>query len=80
MVVSFKKLKAAGLPKTSAKFTKMAKVGKLVFPKIKSVKIPKAKSLPKLDFSKYAKTVKPIKAKKVTLIKRAIKKVKNVGY
>lgn len=80
MNLSFTKLKNAGLPKTSAKFAAFTKAPKM--PKI-SIKRPKVSkgSLPKsFDFSKMTKVAKLPKTPKVSIIKRAIKKVKNVRF
>jgi len=78
-MAKYSRLKAAGLPKTSAKFAKMAK-GKSL-PKI-SKTAPKnftPKSFKNLNFSKYVKTKVP-KVTKVKLIKTAIKKAKFSGF
>jgi len=81
MNLSFTKIKSAGLPKTSAKLAKAAAVNK----KMPSFSMPKPKNLdskmPKpIDVSKFTKTVKLPKSPKVAVLKKAIKKAKNVGY
>lgn len=75
MAMSFNKLKAAGLPRTSAKLSRMAKLKKV--PSLLNVKtrIPKDKFKKPFNFSKFTKAVK-IKSPKVTAMKRVIKRYK----
>ena len=76
MAIPFTKLKLKGLPRVSAKFLKLVKEKKLKSISIKEPKLPKGKKLKDFNFSKYIKIAKLPKYKKVTLLKRAIKKVK----
>ena len=76
----FTKLKEAGLPKMSAKFSKLASAPKLPYTSIKEPKMPSGKTSKSFDFSKFTKTKKLSKAPRVAILKKAIKKVKNVGY
>lgn len=74
-------LKASGIPKLSTKTTAfmMPKIPKP--PNLISPKIPNQKTYKSIDFSKILKPPKLPKAKKISIIKRAIKKAKkNVGY
>lgn len=77
-MAAYSKLKAAGLPKAAAKIAKM-KSFKNPKISIKQPKVAKSKSFKNFNFTKFTK-VKPYKSKKVALLKKAIKKVKNVGY
>ena len=76
MAVPFTKLKLKGLPRASAKFSKLAGERKLKSISIKQPKVPKGKKLKDFNFSKYIKVAKLPKSKKVTLIKMVIKKIK----
>lgn len=64
MSLSFAKIKLPSIPKVS----------------IKQPKIPTQKSIATPNFAKYTKLVKIPKVPKVTILKNAIKKVKNKGY
>jgi len=74
-----KKLKAAGLPKLSAKVSTMKdfKTKSIKTPKVKESKVKEPKPF---DFKKYTKIAKLPKSPKIALIKKAIKKTKNVGF
>lgn len=76
-MAAYSKLKAAGLPKLATKIFKM-KSFKTPKISIKTPSFPKTKSYKDFNFAKFTK-VKSYKPKKVAL-KKAIKKVKNVGY
>jgi hypothetical protein len=80
MNLSFTKLKNAGLPKASAKFASLTKAPKLPKISIKQPKVTKANLSKSFDFSKMTKVAKLPKTPKVSIIKRAIKKVKNVRF
>lgn len=75
-MITFSKLKIAGLPKASAKFSKLGGIKKAPNISIKDTKIPMEKNLKSFDFTKYTKTPKLPKQKKVTILKKAIKAVK----
>lgn len=71
---TFKKLKAAGLPKASLKFSKLDKAPSFKAVKIKDPKMPKSKTTPAFNLAKYSKLAKLPKAKKVTILKSKLKK------
>ena len=71
---TFKGLKAAGLPKLSAKLSKLGKIPTFKSSSVKAPKITKNKSTPAFNLAKYSKLAKIPKSKKVTLLKGAIKK------
>lgn len=70
-----KKLKAAGLPRMSAKIARMGRLPKLSKTTTPKVHTPKGKTYKPFNFSKFTKAVK-IKSPKVVAIKRVIKKLK----
>lgn len=70
-------LKAAGLPKTSAKFAKVTKAPSIKTLSVKAPKVSAPKTFKTFDFSKFTKTKVP-KSKKVALLKSKIKK--NAGF
>jgi len=80
MNLSFTKLKNAGLPKASAKFSRLTKSPVIKTVAIKGTKISKDKKTKVYDFSKISKVVKLPTPKKVTVLKKAIKKVKAFKY
>lgn len=81
MALSFTKLKSAGLPRTSAKFTKLAKARKPFSLSAIKPKVPTDKKLKDYDFNKFTKAPKLPKAAKLAIVKKAIKKAKkNVGF
>ena len=72
-------LKAAGLPKASAKFTKLKSAPKF---SLSSIKRPKDISMKKpkdFNFSKFTKTPK-LKKQKMSVLKKAVKAKKPIGY
>lgn len=74
-------LKTAGLPLTSAKYTKISKDRKLSSVKPLSVTTPKGRSVKSFDFSKFTKLPKAPKPKKIAILKKVIKKAKvNKGF
>lgn len=77
-MATFTKLKAAGLPKASVKFSKLTKMPKGKVFSMKAIKVPTKKIPSSFNLSKYTKLAKIPKSKKVTLLKSAIKK--NVGF
>ena len=80
MESSFTKIKPTGKSSTSIKLAKMWKARKLPSISIKEVKKMSKSKLKQVDFSKLTKKVKLPKEKKIAIIKKAIKKVKNVGF
>lgn len=70
----FKKLKSAGLPRASAKFTKLAAAKKLTMPAIKKPKVVADKVAKTVDIGKYLKPVKLPTVKRIAIIKKALKK------
>lgn len=70
----FRKLKSAGLPRASAKFTKLAAAKKLTVPSIKKPKIVANKVTKPIKIGKYLKTQKLPSPKKIAILKKALKK------
>lgn len=79
-MATFKNLKAAGLPKISAKFAKFAAPFKSPSISIKQPKIPSEKTPASFNFAKFSKIAKLPKAPKVAVLKMAIKKAQKVRY
>ena len=77
-MATFIKMKQTGLPKASAKLAKLISLPKVKATKIKLPNLSKSKTPSSFNFSKFTKTAKLPKSKKVTLLKKAIKK--NVGF
>lgn len=71
-------LKAAGLPKTSFKFTKAIKAPSIKIASIKAPKFSAPKSFKSFDTSKITKGIKLPKVTKLKVMKLAIKK--NAGF
>ena len=74
-------LKAAGLPKLSAKMSKTAIKPEKKMTSFNFKKPATTISSPKdINITKFTKVSKVPKSPKVVALKKAIKKVKNVGY
>ena len=76
---TFKKLKAAGLPKASARFAKLKSAPKLPSFKIKQPKNIPMKTPKDFNFAKFIKTPK-LKNQKMSVLKKAVKAKKPIGY
>lgn len=77
--MAFSTLKLAGLPKTSAKLSKLPAGPKVPSISITKIKVPKGAAPKSLNFSKYIKTsikVPKLSTKKATLKKIVKKSVK----
>lgn len=78
MALNFKKLVSPTITHSSARVAKMVKGAKVKSVTLKKINTLKNSISKPYNFSKFTKTVKLPKVKKITAIKKAIKK--NVGY
>lgn len=78
--LTFTHLKNAGLPKASAKFASFTKAPKISQPSIKLPKFAAPKQPKAFNFASITKLAKLPKSQKVAILKKAIKKVKDVRF
>ena len=78
MALNFKKLNLPAISYSGAKVAKMVQNSKPKAVTLKKINPLKNSISKPYNFSKFTKTIKLPKAKKITAIKKAIKK--NVGY
>lgn len=76
MALNYGKLKAAGVPQSAMRVSKLVKDRKLPSLTFNKVKVIKDKVSKAFDFNKFTKKDKLAKAPKIALLKKAIKKVK----
>ncbi len=80
MALNYAKLKSAGIPEMSTRVSKLVKDRKLKPVALKKINILKDKTFKEPNFGKMTKLAKLPKAPKIALIKKVIKKQKNVGF